>query len=128
MKRILAFLPIMLLTLTACSSAPDNTKELEALAHNRAAVLAVGLPIEQGPVSVMSARSKGTSIELMMIYNEDAKGAKPIQQVFNQTVLSYCQNEQIKANLALGLSYQIKIRNHRGQLLVDTVISEQSCQ
>ncbi len=119
---------LVAMTLMGCASADrEQQKQLEALAANRAAVLAAGLPIEEGPLSIMSARSKGTSIELMMIYNQEEKGALPVQQVYNQTEATYCQNEEIRGNLDLGLSYMLKMRNHRGQLLVDALITSATC-
>ncbi|WP_117234582.1 GspS/AspS pilotin family protein [Vibrio maerlii] len=110
------------------SNEREQQKQLEALANNRATVLSTGLPLEEGPLSIMSARAKGTSIELMMIYNQEAPGAMPVQQVYNKTLSDYCSNQEIRSNLDLGLSYALKMRNHRGQLLVDALITAQSCQ
>ena len=98
------------------------------MAQHRAGVLSAGLPIEHGPLSVMRVLAKNTVIEIMMIYNQDAKGAKPLKQVVDMSLNSYCTNSEVRANLDMGLAYNIKIRNTRGQLMVEKLISKDTCQ
>lgn len=114
-------------TLTGCASNSDQ-KHLELLASNRASVVSSELPLEVGPLSIMRANAKGTSIEIMMIYNQDQAGAKPIEQVMQQGVKYYCTNNETKLNLEAGLSYRIKMRNTRGQLMYDEFISQETCK
>jgi hypothetical protein len=76
----------------------------------------------------MRANSKGNTIEIMMVYNNDAKGAKPTATLLSQSVNTYCSNKDTKANLDLGIHYRIKIRNSRGQLMADELVTSQKCQ
>ncbi|MDA0147816.1 GspS/AspS pilotin family protein [Vibrio sp. LaRot3] len=110
-----------------CASNSDEQKQLELLANNRASILAAELPIEAGPLSIMRASAKGSTIEIMMVYNEEQKGAKSVPQVIANSKQYYCSNKDTKQNLAAGLSYRIKMRNSRGQLTADEFISEATC-
>ncbi|MEZ9564624.1 GspS/AspS pilotin family protein [Vibrio artabrorum] len=115
--------------LSGCASAErEQQRQLEMMAQNRAGVLSAGLPIEYGPLSIMRVLAKSTVIELMMIYNQDAKGAKPLNQVVEMSVNSYCTNSEVRSHLDMGLAYNIKIRNTRGQLMIDKLITKQTCQ
>jgi hypothetical protein len=117
------------LVLAGCSSSDqDQQRQLEMMAQHRAGVLSAGLPIEYGPLKVMRVLAKNTVIEIMMIYNQDAQGAKPLNQVLKTSVNSYCTNSEVRANLDMGLAYNIKIRNTRGQLMVEQLISKQTCE
>ncbi|NOH71277.1 hypothetical protein F0225_07995 [Vibrio pectenicida] len=125
LKFILGILATTLIT--GCSSSGEQ-RQLEMLAHSRASVIAAELPMEVGPLSIMRASSKGTMIEIMMVYNQDAPSAKPIQQVIQTSIKSYCTDKETKNNLDVGLSYRIKMRNARGQLMVDEIVTKQICQ
>ena len=126
-KWIIGSLALALLAGCA-SSEQDQQRQLEMMAQHRAGVLSAGLPIEYGPLSVMRVLAKNTVIEIMMIYNQDAKGAKPLNQVVDMSVNSYCTNSEVRANLDMGLAHNIKIRNTRGQLMVEKLISKDTCQ
>ena len=115
-------------TLAACASNDDPKKQLELLAKSRANILGSELPIEAGPLSIMRATAKSTTIELMMVYNQDAPGAKPTGQVMNNSIRHYCTNTDTLANMEVGLSYRIKMRNSRGQLMVDELVTYERCQ
>nr|WP_017076387.1 MULTISPECIES: type II secretion system pilot lipoprotein GspS-beta [unclassified Vibrio] len=127
-KWIIGSLAAVLLAGCSSSSEQDKQRQLEMMAQHRAGVLSAGLPIEYGPLSVMRVLAKNTVIEIMMIYNQDAKGAKPLNQVVDMSVNSYCTNSEVRANLDMGLAYNIKIRNTRGQLIVEKLISKETCQ
>ncbi len=102
------------------SSRQDKQRQLEMMAQHRAGVLSAGLPIEVWPtVSHACACEKHRDWDHMMIYNQDAKGAKPLNQVVDMSVNSFCTNSEVRANLDMGLAYNIKIRNTRGQLMVE---------
>ncbi|ASU22523.1 hypothetical protein CCZ37_07895 [Vibrio qinghaiensis] len=126
MKVILCAVFATLLAV-GCSSNGDQQKYLEALASNRAKVISAELPLEFGPLSVMRASSKGSTVEIMMIYNVDQKGAKPIDQVLKTSINSYCSDDITRANIDFGLTYRIKMRNTRGQLVVDQLINKETC-
>lgn len=113
--------------LSACASSDDQQKQLELLAKSRANVLGSELPIEAGPLSIMRATAKSTTIELMMVYNQDAPGAKPVSQVLSSSIRHYCSNPDTIANMEVGLSYRIKMRNSRGQLMVDELVTMERC-
>jgi len=118
---------LVLITLSGCSSNANQQKNLELLADNRASLLSSELPLEYGPLNIMRANAKGATVEMMMVYNADDRNAKPVSQVLESSVKTFCSNEDIRANLDVGLSYRIKMRNSRGQLLVDELITQQTC-
>ncbi len=127
-NSIVGFAAITLTLLTGCSSNANHEKNLELLADNRASLLSSELPIEHGPLNIMRATSQGSTIEMMMVYNADEKSAKPINQVLQTSIKTFCANKDIRTNLDVGLSYRIKMRNSRGQLMVDELITQQTCQ
>ncbi len=63
-----------------------------------------------------------------MVYNADEKNAKPIDQVLATSIKTFCSNKNIRTNLDVGLSYRIKMRNSRGQLMVDELITQDTCE
>lgn len=128
LRRSAALLGLLVMTLAGCSSNAEKQRNLELLAENRASVLSAELPLEAGPLSILRASASGTTIEIMMVYNTDARGAKPASQLLNQSINVYCTNPDTKANMEVGLSYRIKIRNTRGQLMIDELITSQRCQ
>ncbi len=107
----------LIAALAACSSGANKERQTEAIATHRATVLSNQLPIEHGPLSIMQAKAKGKVIEIMMIYN----GTKAL------SAQALCFNKEISANLEHGVMYDIKIRNPRGQLLIDQLVSQKSC-
>ncbi|KII75598.1 GspS/AspS pilotin family protein [Vibrio renipiscarius] len=113
--------------LLGCASDGNQQRQLELLASNRASLLSAELPLEAGPLSIMRASAKGTTIEIMMVYNQEQQGAKPLQQVLNTSINRYCTHNDTKANLDAGLSYRIKMRNSRGQLMADQFVSKETC-
>jgi hypothetical protein len=128
MNKFLIALGISTVLLSGCSSSSNDVdKQLELLASNRATLIQAQLPVEDGPISVMRASSNGRVIEIMMIYNEDAPNARPVQSVFQSGISHYCSDPETKSNLEAGLAYRIKIRNSRGQLMIDKIIDKKSC-
>ncbi|MCE0492716.1 GspS/AspS pilotin family protein [Vibrio salinus] len=112
----------------ACSSSSNEEKQLELLAMNRASLIEAELPIEVGPLHIMRASANKNIVEIMMIYNSDSKGAKPIKQVLAQSIHYYCSDKTTLTNLDIGLTYRIKMRNPRGQLMIDKIINKQTCE
>ncbi|EGU36623.1 GspS/AspS pilotin family protein [Vibrio scophthalmi] len=127
MRARLASALLLASFLMGCASDGNQQRQLELLASNRASLLAAELPLEAGPLSIMRASSKGTTIEIMMVYNQEQQGAKPLQQVLTTSITRYCTNKDTKANLDAGLSYRIKMRNSRGQLMADEFVSQETC-
>ncbi|NRF28147.1 GspS/AspS pilotin family protein [Vibrio coralliilyticus] len=109
-----------------CSSSEPRA-QLKLLAESRANLLSTQLPLEYGPLSIMSAQSHGAIIELIFIYNETSEGAKPTKIVLYNSLHAYCNSPDTKNNLDLGISYRIKVRNSRGQLIADELITKQRC-
>ncbi len=126
MKKLLCFF-LAIGALAGCSSSGDKQRELELMASNRAGMLSAGLPLEQGPLQIMRVSSNKNVIEMMMIYNEGALGAKPLKQVIGSSIYTYCHTPDIREQLEVGLLYRIMVRNSRGQLVADELISEQTC-
>lgn len=75
----------------------------------------------------MRISSTKNVVEMMMIYNTDAKDAKPVNALIATSIAQYCQDSTVRNQLDMGLVYRIKIRNSRGQLLTDELITTQSC-
>jgi hypothetical protein len=117
-------LAIAIITLAGCSS-NEAQKQLEAAAAHRAGTLSAGLPMEYGPLTVLQAKARGSVIELTMVYNDT--GTRPASQLMARSINYYCSNQEVKSNLDMGISYTIKMRNSRGQLLAEQSISSNSC-
>ncbi|SEG18089.1 Type II secretion system (T2SS) pilotin, S protein [Vibrio hangzhouensis] len=129
MKKQLTWLALAATSILAgcANTGDDQQRQIEMLAQSRASVLSSGLPIEQGPLSIMKASANKGVVEIMMLYNTDAKGAKPIDTVLRNSMNYYCTDREVKANLDMGLAYRIMIRNARGQLMVDQMVTKQYC-
>ncbi|WP_436322516.1 GspS/AspS pilotin family protein [Vibrio cidicii] len=125
-KKIICTI-LALSALAGCSSNDERERQLELMASNRAGMLSAGLPLEHGPLKVMRISANKSVIEMMMIYNSDAQGAKPTEQVLANSIQSYCNSAEIRSQLELGLAYRIKIRNSRGQLVADQLVTAQTC-
>ncbi len=126
MKKLLCFL-LAIGALTGCTSSDEMQRELELMASNRAGMLSAGVPLKQGPLQIMRVSANKNVIEMMMIYNEGALGAKPINQVLNSSVYTFCYSPDIREQIDMGLMYRFIVRNSRGQLIADELISEQTC-
>ncbi|MGR5410774.1 MULTISPECIES: GspS/AspS pilotin family protein [Vibrio] len=126
MKNLLCLF-LVLGALSGCSSNDDKQRQLELMASNRAGVLSVGLPLEYGPLKIMRISSNKNVIEMTMIYNDGALGAKPLNQVLNTSIYTYCHTPAVREQIDMGLMYRIQIRNSRGQLIADELVSEQTC-
>lgn len=122
---------LTLLALTAmiagCSSSAEKQRHLEMLATSRANLLASALPLKRGPLSIMRASAKGTTIEIIMLYNQDAPSAKPTSQLLKQSIHTYCNSPDTRNNLEVGLSYRLQVRNSRGQLAADELVTYDRC-
>ncbi len=124
----LGALALLAVTLAGCSANSDQQRQLEMIASSRANMLSAELPMDVGPLSILRASAHGPIIEIMMVYNDDAKNAKPIQEVLRTSINTYCANKDIKNNLEVGVSYRIKMRNSRGQLMVDQMVTNDTCK
>lgn len=126
MKKLLC-LCLSITALAGCTSSDDKQRQLELMASNRAGVLSAGLPLEYGPLKIMRVSSNKNVIEMMMVYNEGALTAKPLRQVLNTSIYTFCHTPDIREQIDMGLMYRIKVRNNRGQLMADQLISQQNC-
>ncbi|ASI96710.1 MULTISPECIES: GspS/AspS pilotin family protein [Vibrio] len=126
MKKLLCLF-LVFGALAGCTSNDDQQRQLELMASNRAGVLSAGLPVEYGPLKILRVSSNKNVVEMMMIYNDDALGAKPLNQVLNTSIYTYCNTPAVRKQIDMGLMYRIKIRNSRGQLIADELVSEQTC-
>ncbi|PFG45791.1 type II secretion system (T2SS) pilotin (S protein) [Vibrio sp. ES.051] len=126
MKKLLCLF-LVFAALIGCSSNNDVQRQLELMASNRAGVLSAGLPLKYGPLQIMRVSSNKNVVEMMMIYNDGALGAKPLDQVLNTSIYTYCSAPEIRKQIDMGLMYRIKVRNSRGQLMADELVSGQTC-
>ncbi len=129
MKRLyrLGAFALLAAMLGGCSSSSEQQRQLEMIASSRANMLSAELPMDVGPLSILRANAHGPIIEIMMVYNDDAKNAKPIKSVLRTSINTYGSNKDIKNNLEVGVGYRIKMRNSRGQLMVDQLITNDTC-
>lgn len=97
MKKLLCLF-LVFGALAGCSSTDDNQRQLELMASNRAGVLSAGLPLEYGPLQIMRVSSNKNVVEMMMIYNDGALGAKPLNQVLNTSIYTTAATRSSQAN------------------------------
>ncbi|WP_413284653.1 GspS/AspS pilotin family protein [Vibrio sp. MA40-2] len=129
MKKTIAKLTLstlLMIIIAGCSSNGDKERQIEAIASHRATIIANSLPIEHGPLTIMQAKANGHIVELMMLYNDD--GTISPQQLMESSVNYYCTNTDVQGNLQHGVVYNLKIRSPRGQLLIDQVVSLETCE
>lgn len=108
--------------LAGCSSSPS---EVEMMADHRASVIEAGLPYKMGPLNVMSAKSNGNTVDILMIYN--STGTVAPSALVDASVKSYCKSNEVRSVLKKGVIYHLTVRSERGKMLVDQNISEQTC-
>jgi hypothetical protein len=113
------------LTLAGCASNNEQQRELELQADRRANILASNLPLEYGPLTITRATSKNEVVIIEMLYNQ--AGSKPADQLMASAKNYYCASDDVKAAMDEGIRYLIKIRNSRGQVVVEEIISSQTC-
>jgi uncharacterized protein YcfL len=126
MIRHFYFSILAVLLLAGCSS-NSQQEQLDLLASNRAQLLNAQLPVEQGPLSILRAIAQKNVIEIMMIYNTDAPDVPSTDQLVKSSITQYCADKSTLANLNAGVVYRIKLRNTRGQLMVDRMVSKDDC-
>ncbi|ORT50039.1 hypothetical protein ST37_08945 [Vibrio sp. qd031] len=108
-----------------CSSQMDQQRELELLADRRAEILSSGLPVNYGSLSIVRAQAKQNRVILEMLYAGDS--TLSAQALYQQAEKYYCSNSEILTTLKQGLVYEIRIRNSRGQITVNELISDSTC-
>lgn len=111
--------------LAGCASKDEKQKELELKADRRAGILASSLPITYGPLTIAKASAKGTTVIIEMLYNQS--GNKPASQLVDSAKAYYCSSDDVRASMNEGINYQIKVRNNRGQMVVEDMITKTSC-
>ncbi|WP_261817220.1 GspS/AspS pilotin family protein [Vibrio gallicus] len=112
--------------IAGCASSDEKQKALELKADRRADILASSLPITYGPLTIASAKSKNSTVIIEMLYNQS--GNKPANQLIDSAATYYCSSKEVRASMDEGVNYAIKIRNNRGQLVVEKVITSDSCK
>lgn len=118
---------VALLVLSGCASNNDQQKAINMVADQRASILSAGLPIEYGPLNIMRANAKEGVVEILMIFNADAASQTP-QQLMAYAVDYYCSSKDVKSNMEIGVKYRLMLRNPRGQLLIDQIVTMDTCK
>ncbi|WP_245879903.1 type II secretion system pilot lipoprotein GspS-beta [Vibrio gangliei] len=108
--------------LAGCASSPS---EVEMMADHRASVIEAGLPYKVGPLNVMSAKSSGNMVNILMIYN--STGTVAPSALVDASVKTYCKSNEVRSVLKKGVVYHLTVRSERGKMLVDQNVSEQTC-
>ncbi|SON48337.1 GspS/AspS pilotin family protein [Vibrio tapetis] len=128
-----SFLSSILLSLMAvllvsgCASNNDKQKTINLVAEQRASILSAGLPIEYGPLNIMRASAKQGVVEIFMIFNADDASQTP-QQLMSYAADYYCSSKDVKNNMEIGVKYRLMLRNPRGQLLIDQMVTMDTCK
>ena len=95
------------------------------LADYRASILASSLPLEMGPLTLIQVKEKQGVVE--MIFLDSGNGEISTNQIIEQSITTYCSNQEIRPVLKKGVAYRYLIRNSRGQKQNDIFVNEQSC-
>ncbi|MDN3679898.1 GspS/AspS pilotin family protein [Vibrio tapetis subsp. quintayensis] len=128
-----SFLSSILLSLMAvllvsgCASNNDKQKTINLVAEQRASILSAGLPIEYGPLNIMRANAKEGIVEILMIFNAD-DAPQSSKQLMSHAVDYYCSSKEVKGNMEIGVKYRLMLRNPRGQLLIDQMVTKDTCK
>ncbi len=116
-----------ILLLSGCASNNDKQKTINLVAEQRANILRAGLPIEYGPLNIMRANAKEGVVEILMIFNAD-DASQTSQQLMSHAVDYYCSSKDVKGNMEIGVKYRLMLRNPRGQLLIDQMVTMDTCK
>ncbi len=100
--------------------------EVKIMAEHRASVIAAGLPYKYGPLNVMSTKSKGNTVEILMIYNNDGK--TDLEALVNKSIETFCSDNEVRSVIDKGVIYQIQVRNERGQLIKEQRADSETCE
>ncbi len=125
--KLIGFIGLIASQLLGCSSSDEHERNLELLADNRANLLSASLPLEYGPLNILQATAKGSTVRLSMVYNED-NAKLSAAQLYQNSVHGLCRDKAIEDNLSIGLRYHIDIRNTRGQVIVSETLTSKSCE
>lgn len=121
--KTLSVFSLLSLGLVGCAS----VQEQNSMAEYRANVISAGLPVQYGPLNVVSARSQENQVIINMIYNDLSAVVSP-QELMTKSTRTLCNNPEVSTLLNKGVNYRVVIRSDRGQLLTDEVISSNSCE
>lgn len=121
-KIILTALSAILLS--GCSS-NEQQQKIEMLADYRASILASTLPLEMGQLTLIQVKEKQGVIEMMFL--DSGVGETSTNQIIEQSITTYCKDQEIRPVLEKGVAYRYLIRNARGQKQNDIFVNEQSC-
>ncbi len=113
--------------LVGCASSNDSKTQINLIAQHRASVLSTSLPLEFGALNIMKAHAKSGVVELLMIYNHE-QGKISAQQLTNNAIKYYCSSHEVKTALEQGVLYRLKLRNTRGQLIIDQLVGIEQCE
>ncbi|OBT13861.1 hypothetical protein A9264_01595 [Vibrio sp. UCD-FRSSP16_10] len=116
---------IAAIILAGCASSSAEQRELKLMADRRAGILASSLPIEYGPLTITRATAKETTVIIEMLYNQS--GHKPADKLVTSANDFYCNSKDVRETMDKGINYLIKIRNNRGQQIIEQVISAKTC-
>ena len=95
------------------------------LADYRASILASTLPLEMGPLTLIQVKEKQGVVEMMFL--DSGNGELSTTQIIENSITTYCKDQEIRPVLEKGVSYRYVIRNSRGQKQNDIFVTEQSC-
>lgn len=117
--------PILALITSAILLGCASHDEVAMMADHRASVIESGLPYKLGPLNVMSAKSDGHMVNLLMIYNNS--GTIAPEKLVEVSTTVYCKDNEVRAILKKGVTYHLTIRSERGKMLIEEFINEETC-
>lgn len=123
MKKII-LTALSAILLSGCAS-NEQQQEIEMLADYRASILASTVPLEMGPLTLIQVKEKQGVVE--MVFLDGGSGEMSTNQIIENSITTYCNDNEIRPVLEKGVSYRYLIRNSRGQKQNDILVTEQSC-
>lgn len=123
MKKIL-LTAISAIILSGCAS-NEQQQEIEMLADYRASVLASVLPLKMGQLTLLQAKAKQGVVEMMFLDSES--GEISTNQIIENSINTFCKDQEVRPVLDKGVVYRYVIRNARGQKKNDIIVNQQSC-
>ncbi|KAB2826443.1 GspS/AspS pilotin family protein [Aliivibrio finisterrensis] len=123
MKKII-LTALSSILLSGCAS-NEQQQEIEMLADYRASILASNVPLDMGPLTLIQVKEKQGVVE--MVFLDGGNGEVSTTQIIENSITTYCKDQEIRPVLEKGVSYRYLIRNSRGQKQNDILVTEQSC-
>ncbi len=109
---------------SGCAS-DTHQQQVEILADYRASILASSLPIQMAQLTLITVKERQGTVE--MIFLDSETGNISTNQIIDKSVITFCNDKEIRPVLEKGVSYRYIVRNSRGQKKNDMLVNEEVC-